>query len=488
MRRLPKDILVSSITAVTFGPGVSGSQDMLILPETQPTWWLVITLILTCMQLLVAASAIFFISAILSNKKVRNMSYNLYLVFLVFPDALLNLCSATIPIARLFSGPNKAMATLLTEIWMFYTAYYYMTNFWMNLIVAYEIHKLARLSYRRIKTKPPPLRVAWMQFACVNIVSILVGVWYALPVSWSPGHVDPDTYTFAFGSPEGGLFSTMGGTVMFLALIVLVPAIYVIYVRLDLCLRKLLPTTGRTRILSLYYLRIMLVFFAFYIPNVITAIIKARVTNANAWFLLHIVRGILESSQALVTLHMASKKSDVKKALNGCFSYLKRKKSKRRNTEASSSRLNDSSDNERKWNAEDRYKTSYSLKIDTMWRWNAVKKEAEVNPCNGDGCVEDAPKIERGQRLSLYSKIHKDGETGGGYIDGNMERIDQYSVMQQARDELSTDFCDDDLQEGSKTDTGRGDMIQEEPIQSSSESPRNNLEENTLLDEEAGKL
>mmetsp|Transcript_26922 Transcript_26922/g.40740 ORF Transcript_26922/g.40740 Transcript_26922/m.40740 type:complete len:380 (-) Transcript_26922:1620-2759(-) len=183
----------------------------------------------------------------------------------------------------------------------------------MNCVVAYEMYDLVKKSYRREKTKPPALRKVYIQGACIYMISIVLATWYALEVPWSPYSVSKKGVA-VWASMKGGVFTT-AGTVMLSIAILGPPSIYVLCIALTIWLKKLLPTSGRTRVISLYFIRILLVFFAFYYPNIALYILKSLVKNPNIFFLMQLSNRVFEFAQALLTLHLARKKADVDRAV-----------------------------------------------------------------------------------------------------------------------------------------------------------------------------
>jgi len=137
----------------------------------------------------------------------------------------------------------------------------------MNCIVAYEMFSLIKDSYQRKKIDPPSVRKVLMQGVCVYTVTTIFATWFALEVPWPPYSVS-DAGTSIWSSMEGGVFSTTG--TLALSIVVLSPpTLYVLYVAFTIWWKELLPRSGRTRAISLYFIRILFVFFAFYYPGIV---------------------------------------------------------------------------------------------------------------------------------------------------------------------------------------------------------------------------
>lgn len=72
--------------------------------------------------------------------------------------------------------------------------------------------------------------------------------------------------------------------------------------------------SGRTRAIALYFMRIVLLFFAFYLPNIVTGTILVYATKSmNKKFWLLTVQHVFIPLQCLVTLRFAITKHDIQK-------------------------------------------------------------------------------------------------------------------------------------------------------------------------------
>lgn len=86
---------------------------------------------------------------------------------------------------------------------------------------------------------------------------------------------------------KGGVFTTVG-TVMLTIVLLGPPSIHVLHVAFAIWLKKLLPTSGQTRVISLCFVQILLAFFAFYYPGIATHVLKSLVKNPNIFFLMQL--------------------------------------------------------------------------------------------------------------------------------------------------------------------------------------------------------
>jgi len=254
-------------------------------------------------------------------------TYNLHLMFLVIPDALLN-ASGAITSASMVVNNGRMLSTeyLFFAIWI--VMFYFVANFFLNAVVAYEIHNLVIKSYQGIRIKnnsSRDKRRTYFQIASVYIFAILGATWCVVQKPWSLMHVCDSEYGIVqFGSPPanedgtGGIFPTATTLIIFFS-VMAVPTFYVLYVRWSIWRYGLLPKSGRTRVLSMYFMRILVVFFVFYFPNVISNVLRTRFNNIYAWFAMKNIKIVLEVSQAIVTLRVARQKDDIGEAFDTLY-------------------------------------------------------------------------------------------------------------------------------------------------------------------------
>lgn len=236
-----------------------------------------------------------FILAILSNQKVRSQGYNLYLLFLAIPDALANFmiivrCSLTI--SGVPVPPN-------VHIFLASFEYFYATsNMWLNGVIVRQVHHVLRKSHQCVRVPPPSVRLVCRQAGCVYMLAAVFFGWNFFLYERCLMYFDLD--------------QVMPIWVTTRVLMVAPPLLYVIYVCFDVWHCKLLPKTGRTRILSLYFLRVIIVFFVTWVPYFILYEIAWNVTHSR-WMVK--VSYFLASIQGLVSVSVAMGKPDIKKAV-----------------------------------------------------------------------------------------------------------------------------------------------------------------------------
>mmetsp|Transcript_4571 Transcript_4571/g.10823 ORF Transcript_4571/g.10823 Transcript_4571/m.10823 type:complete len:388 (-) Transcript_4571:198-1361(-) len=283
-----------------------------------PVAWTVANWITAICNFGASFSCLFVIAAILSNKTTRKSPFNVYVLFLMLPDALFALINGG-------HYASRALETSLTppyEVSSFGFFFYFACNFYTNGVVTFEVHKLITQSNKRQRTPPPDLRRVYTQVATAYFLTTILALWAALPVSWSLSHIsNREEGEGTMGSPPGGTFSYLAGVILAYALVVIPPSSYVVFVSIRVWRKKLLPRKGRTRALSLFFLRVIVVFVLFYFPNLMLTVVQYRADNSpSTVFWVRIARGLLNTGQAFTTLYLVSAKDDIREVIVHAYS------------------------------------------------------------------------------------------------------------------------------------------------------------------------
>mmetsp|Transcript_4568 Transcript_4568/g.10818 ORF Transcript_4568/g.10818 Transcript_4568/m.10818 type:complete len:389 (-) Transcript_4568:198-1364(-) len=284
-----------------------------------PVAWTVANWITAICNFGASFSCLFVIAAILiSNKTTRKSPFNVYVLFLMLPDALFTMINGG-------HYASRALETSLTppyEVSSFGFFFYFACNFYTNGVVTFEVHKLITQSNKRQRTPPPDLRRVYTQVATAYFLTTILALWAALPVSWSLSHIsNREEGEGTMGSPPGGTFSYLAGVILAYALVVIPPSSYVVFVSIRVWRKKLLPRKGRTRALSLFFLRVIVVFVLFYFPNLMLTVVQYRADNSpSTVFWVRIARGLLNTGQAFTTLYLVSAKDDIREVIVHAYS------------------------------------------------------------------------------------------------------------------------------------------------------------------------
>ena len=88
---------------------------------------------------------------------------------------------------------------------------------------------------------------------------------------------------------------------------------YAAYVFYDITKRSLLPESGRTRVLLIYFARFLIMYFDFYMPKVLVSVVYMEARDPTAILLARGVFYLLIPLQCFGTVLIASTKHDISK-------------------------------------------------------------------------------------------------------------------------------------------------------------------------------
>mmetsp|Transcript_3326 Transcript_3326/g.7175 ORF Transcript_3326/g.7175 Transcript_3326/m.7175 type:complete len:438 (+) Transcript_3326:149-1462(+) len=247
-------------------------------PYFPPDWHIPIQLFVSVVSMALSLLLIVAISLPLllePQKRTRAQSFNLYLVFLSAADLLFCAIGAVVSLlvsrwawegiddeneiaAKLVESMNAPWCIFLNDIAI-------MTMTWVVALVSHEILILLRNSKNRKRSKPPALKTAALQ----GMVGCAVGfVLAAIDLAVNIGN---DQLVSTSG--RGGLFS------LFFFLILFGPIFYSLWVFFRVCkegLMKIGSNVGnRLRVLVIYFLRIFLVYCAFFGCGAVVIVLAA---------------------------------------------------------------------------------------------------------------------------------------------------------------------------------------------------------------------
>lgn len=201
----------------------------------------------TIYLLLVSAISVVLLSllvvSILASHEARSDCFNIYLVFMAIPDWTLNMYFL---ITRsLFLADSKSLLFNYPVISRIIMAFSLFCNLGINAIVGYEIKKMVLRSYQHIGTNPPTITRVIVQ--CVALFGTEALIFLILQF------LVPGNYWFL--CLVGLLFLHFAAF------------IYLLHVLWRIRKTGILSLKGRTRSLTIYFYRILIVFIIFLIPG-----------------------------------------------------------------------------------------------------------------------------------------------------------------------------------------------------------------------------
>ena len=248
------------------------------------------------------------------NKKGNPFVFNLYLFFIILPDATTNGFGG---FSLIWQGTHDgllmpAICTVRDSLLFFY----FYSNIYLNCFVAREIYTIVLASYQRQKVNPPSIRTCLGQVAISYLVGLIIATWWTLDVNASPFTLyDRRSCDWNAGSPaeeEDPVFNDVTSSLLAFA-IVFPPLGYVFWVWFRIWKRNLLPLRGRTRMIALYFCRIVLVFLGFTFPAMMLMTVRTwlnPIEYRTARYWMQMVFFIMIPMQCLVTLRISIENVD----------------------------------------------------------------------------------------------------------------------------------------------------------------------------------
>ena len=223
-------------------------------------------IILATINCLVAITTFVVICSILSSKELRINPFNWYLVFIFVPDFVMSSlcifgCAFSATISRFYSEWMCSFQSM-------YLVFGLCANCWMNVFIVYEVYKLLGFSSLRKRYFPPRRATVAKQAFGVYLYAIAWGLLGIFPISWLP-HQTYAWYGFFCFPQEYDRTSTIFYWLVFIPAIMGIPILYISYVCYDIWRRQILPTQGRRRNLSIYFVRLILVYYIMWTPAIL---------------------------------------------------------------------------------------------------------------------------------------------------------------------------------------------------------------------------
>mmetsp|Transcript_44783 Transcript_44783/g.108186 ORF Transcript_44783/g.108186 Transcript_44783/m.108186 type:complete len:240 (+) Transcript_44783:137-856(+) len=198
--------------------------------------------ILGSVNAIVALTTFTLILTILKNKNIRENPFNLYLLFIAFPDFI---AGASCFLTCIMSAPEGRYYSEAMCGWQsFYLCFGFTANSWMNAVIVNQIHKLLRYSRQRRRYFPPTWKTVMKQTAAVYAWSIVLACIIAFPIPGLPIR----THLYNGVACLAMEYDTVSTYVFYFGVVPLfvgVPSLYSVVVLIDIQWNKLLPPTGR---------------------------------------------------------------------------------------------------------------------------------------------------------------------------------------------------------------------------------------------------
>mmetsp|Transcript_29703 Transcript_29703/g.45019 ORF Transcript_29703/g.45019 Transcript_29703/m.45019 type:complete len:431 (-) Transcript_29703:480-1772(-) len=262
-------------------------------------------IIWSSMSLSVAVFCITLFAGILASPKARKSAFNVYILFLVFPDIIFNVCCAMTCAINVVAGQYVSAVMCQWQSW--YCVFDFTANSWMNAVVALELHRLLKDCRRGYHYRPPPIKKVVFRSLMVYVYSAFVASWTLF--GFLPHRADV-TAGLACLPVEFSIGSTIFFWLVFIPAFFGIPFAIFLHVCWDVHRKKMLPSNERTRQLFIFFMRLTLVFILMWLPTVVL-LFAIGVPDVWASF----VGGSWSHLQGLVSAAFCLTKADVRSAV-----------------------------------------------------------------------------------------------------------------------------------------------------------------------------
>ena len=201
--------------------------------------------------------------SIVTCRKVRQQTFNLYLLFLIIPDIIFSFCCGITCVLNATHGHYYSHE--MCNFQQFYVVWGIGCNCWLNAIISYQLHDLLICSQVGKRYTIPTKKQVTYQAIAVYVYCAMLGSLGLIQNSKFPYHTLPIN-GLACIPVELDWKSSLFFWLLLLPCFSLLPILYVIYVAYKIYKYKLLPPSGKRRALTIYFGRIILVFILVWGP------------------------------------------------------------------------------------------------------------------------------------------------------------------------------------------------------------------------------
>jgi hypothetical protein len=243
------------------------------------------------------------------SKTARKNPFNLYLLFLMFPDFIYSFMCWVTCFMSAIKGEywSPSMCRWQSIYMVFGTA----ANAWLNVATTREIHCLLRRSHRVARYYPPTRRRVVIQSVAIYLYSLFLALLILVKGKWLPQDVDAQ-YGFVCLPMQYDRTALLFWYLIFVPLYMGIPTAYIMWVFFDVYFHHLLPARARSRsrTLTIFFFRITIIFIVFWTP---TMVVYYVVRGIAPWGMF--VVGSWSHSQGAVAALVTFMKPDVKEAV-----------------------------------------------------------------------------------------------------------------------------------------------------------------------------
>jgi hypothetical protein len=245
------------------------------------------------------------------SKNVRSRSFNLYLIYLMIPDAVYSILWG---IVCMLHAINKSQVAELCNFQMLFIVWGVGSNMWLNAAVTHQLYKMLRDSDIRRKYRIPTTKFVTKQSLVIYIFTLFLGTWGFIEAQEFPHYV-ASTSGLACLPVEQSWQSSIFFWLIFFPLFGGVPITYVLYISFMIWKHKLLPPQGKRRLLVIYFGRIVIVFILCWVPYML--LLFAFTSWMPTW--VHFAGGTLSHLQGAISAALSLLKPDLYHAVKSFY-------------------------------------------------------------------------------------------------------------------------------------------------------------------------
>lgn len=244
--------------------------------------------------------------AIVLSKQVRNSPFNFYLIFLMIPEWSYTFFYSITCALNWYAG--HFWSARMCRWQSFYLTWGISCNAWLSAVVCWEILRLLRSSRIQKHYEPPTKKQIRLYALAVNLFCMFLASWGVFEFPWLPHRTNVHS-GIACAPLEFNSSSTLFFWLCFMPLFVVIPSFYIAYVIFIILRRNLLPPKGRRRVLSIYFFRLVAVFYL-WVPCMVVFFALGKVSSWAVFF-----SATFAHTQAAVMAALALLKPDIRLAV-----------------------------------------------------------------------------------------------------------------------------------------------------------------------------
>lgn len=238
-------------------------------------------------------SVIALIIAIVRSPEARKISFNVYLIFSILPDAYKNTSGFFSNLANLLmtdGNPNACKVIGWND------AYWWCANLWMACIVFGHLRELLIANKNAQRHEPPGMPRVIKESVAVHVFSIIMASVTLIPAGFIP---KATAMSGCEAYPEeGNIRQHIFYWAFYLLVTALLPTTWVTGLCFDIWWRKLLPVNGKSRSLLFYFARLLLIIYVVTLAVIVSFVFGGWV-QAIAFIIFNLV-GFLSVCLALL--------------------------------------------------------------------------------------------------------------------------------------------------------------------------------------------